>query len=189
MLLADNRIALNASWNIELLQQELKDLKVLGADLAALGFTTRELARALSSTRGVGLTDEDDAPALSEVPVSEIGDVWCAGAHRIACGSSTDPKAVQRLLDGAAPSLMVTDPPYGVDYDPAWRHRAGVNKSTRRNKIANDKQADWELAWSLFPGNIAYVWHGALHTATVAESLIRQGFSFAPRSYGPRNAW
>jgi hypothetical protein len=120
LLLADNRIALNAGWNIELLQLELKDLKVLGADLGRLGFTTQELARALSPTRGTGLTDEEDAPPLAEVPVSEIGDVWCAGEHRIACGSATDPKAVARLLDGASPPLMVTDPPYGVDYDPAW---------------------------------------------------------------------
>jgi DNA modification methylase len=177
LLLADNRIALNAGWNIEMLQLELKDLKLLGADLAALGFTTQELARALSPTRGTGLTDEDDVPPLSEARVSEIGDVWCAGGHRIACGSSTDPKAVARLLEGTKPPLMVTDPPYGVDYDPAWRHRAGVNNSKRRSKVANDKQADWELAWSLFSGNIAYVWHGALHAATVAESLIRQGFS------------
>jgi DNA modification methylase len=177
LVLADNRIALNAGWNIELLQLELKDLRVLGADLARLGFTPQELARALSPTRGTGLTDEEDVPPLSEVPVSEIGDVWCAGNHRIACGNATDPKAVARLLDSASPILMVTDPPYGVDYDPAWRHRAGVNTSARRSKVANDKQADWELAWSLFPGSVAYVWHGALHAATVAESLIRQGFS------------
>ena len=72
---------------------------------------------------------------------------------------------------------MVTDPPYGVDYDPAWRHRASVNRSKRTSKVANDKRADWEIAWTLFSGSIAYVWHGALHAATVAESLTRQGFS------------
>jgi DNA modification methylase len=71
---------------------------------------------------------------------------------------------------------MVTDPPYGVDYDPAWRHRAGVNQSIRRGKVRNDTQADWEPAWALFRGDIAYVWHGALHATTVAESLRRQGF-------------
>ena len=72
---------------------------------------------------------------------------------------------------------MVTDPPYGVEYDPTWRHRAGVSQSGRRAKVRNDSQADWEPAWALFPGNIAYVWHGALHTATVAASLVRQGFT------------
>jgi DNA modification methylase len=72
---------------------------------------------------------------------------------------------------------MVTDPPYGVAYDPTWRHRAGVNKSTRIGKVRNDEQADWGRAWALFPGAIAYVWHGALHSTTVAESLTKQGFT------------
>jgi DNA modification methylase len=177
LLLADNRIALSAGWNVELLHLELKDLSLLGADLEVLGFTTQELARALSPAPSKGLTDEDDTPAPSESTVTNVGEVWCAGNHRVACGNATDPKAVANLLGGEVPHLMVTDPPYGVDYDPDWRHRAGVNKSSRRSKIANDKQADWELAWTLFPGSIAYVWHGALHASTVAESLIRQGFT------------
>jgi DNA modification methylase len=75
------------------------------------------------------------------------------------------------------PELMVTDPPYGVEYDPEWRHRIGVNKSEKRGKIANDDRADWTEAWNLFPGEIAYVWHGALHSTTVAESLISAGFA------------
>ena len=95
---------------------------------------------------------------------------------RIACGDCTDAKTVSALLAGITPNLMVTDPPYGVDYDPAWRHRSGLNKSVRRVKIANDTQADWEAAWAHFRGDIAYVWHGALHATTVAESLRRQGF-------------
>ena len=72
---------------------------------------------------------------------------------------------------------MVTDPPYGVNYDPEWRHRAGVNSSSRIGKVENDGRADWAEAWALFPGNIAYVWHGALHAATVAASLEREGFT------------
>jgi hypothetical protein len=59
------------------------------------------------------------------------------------------------LLDGLAPHLMVTDPPYGVEYDPSWRHRAGVNRSSRVGKVRNDECADWEAAWALFPGSIA----------------------------------
>jgi DNA modification methylase len=72
---------------------------------------------------------------------------------------------------------MVTDPPYGVAYDPTWRHRAGVNKSARTGKVRNDQKADWREAWALFPGAIGYVWHGALHATTVAESLTKQGFT------------
>lgn len=64
-----------------------------------------------------------------------------------------------------------------MQYDPEWRHRAGVNKSTRTGKVHNDGQADWSAAWALFPGTIAYVWHGALHATTVATSLVGQGFT------------
>ena len=64
-----------------------------------------------------------------------------------------------------------------MNYDPGWRHSAGVNKSVRLGKVVNDGRADWAEAWALFPGNIAYVWHGALHASTVAESLQQQGFA------------
>jgi DNA modification methylase len=72
---------------------------------------------------------------------------------------------------------MVTDPPYGVEYDPAWRHRRGVNNSAKKDKIQNDEVADWTPAWNLFPGQIAYVWHGALRSTVVAESLFKAGFT------------
>ena len=72
---------------------------------------------------------------------------------------------------------MVSDPPYGVDYDPAWRNKAGVAATRRTGKVLNDDRADWREAWALFPGDIAYVWHGALHAATVAESLEVAGFT------------
>ncbi len=177
LVLADNRIALNAGWNRQMLELELKELKVLGADLAGLGFSAQELAQALKPQCSSGLTDEDEVPALQDAVVSRRGDVWCLGEHRLACGDSTDTDLVRKLLDGAKPNLMVTDPPYGVDYDPSWRHRSGINRSRRLGKVQNDDRAHWGAAWKLFPGNIAYVWHGALHATTVAESLQEQGFA------------
>ena len=177
LVLADNRIALNAGWDLKMLSTELKDLSVIGADLAALGFTTQELARALTPDPVAGLTNEDEVPELGETAISRMGDIWCAGAHRVACGDFTDATSVAALFAGAAPQLMVTDPPYGVKYDPSWRHRTGANRSARRAKILNDDQADWSAAWSLFRGSIAYVWHGALHTTTVADSLLKHGFT------------
>jgi DNA modification methylase len=175
LMLADNRIALNAGWDLEMLQLELRDLSALGADLSMLGFTQQELAKALRPVGG-GLADENDVPKLREKAVSAPGDVWCLGAHRIACGDCTDIAVVKSLLVSDQPLLMITDPPYGVNYDPTWRHRVGVNKSTRTGTVKNDDRADWSEAWALFPGNIAYVWHGALHATTVAESLLKQGF-------------
>jgi DNA modification methylase len=177
LVLADNRIALNAGWDMEMLKLELTDLAALGADLSVLGFTEQELAAALAPGVSAGLTDENDLPEVAEQAVSRPDDVWCMEAHRLACGDSTDEALAKVLLGGQQPQLMVTDPPYGVQYDPAWRHRLGINKSDKNRKIRNDERADWAAAWSLFPGQIAYVWHGALHATTVAESLTRSGFT------------
>jgi DNA modification methylase len=177
LMLADNRIALNAGWDLDMLKLELKDLSAIGADLSLLGFTKQELAAALNADVSTGLTDENAAPELTETAISRPGDLWCMGPHRLVCGDSTDEKAVKALLGSMGPHLMVTDPPYGVAYDPTWRHRAGVNRSSRVGKVRNDENADWQQAWALFPGTIAYVWHGALHATTVAESLTQQGFT------------
>jgi ParB/RepB/Spo0J family partition protein len=151
LVLADNRIALNAGWNAEMLRSELKDLSALGAHLAKLGFTKAELSRAVSTTRG-GLTDEDRTPDLSAKVVARPGDIWCAGCHRIACGDSTDPQVVRAVLDDARPGLMVTDPPYGVEYDPEWRHEAGINTSKRTGRVLNDGRADLGRGMGEFSG-------------------------------------
>src|SRR5436305_3011194 len=110
LMLADNRIALNAGWDAEMLSLELQELSVMGADLAALGFTAQELAAALNPG-GEGLTDENEVPAVAEIAVTLAGDIWCLGPHRVACGDSTDASAVKALLGDVIPMLMVTDPP------------------------------------------------------------------------------
>ncbi len=176
LVLADNRIALNADWDSEMLSLELRDLSDLGADLLALGFTEAELADALNDPTA-GLTDEYIVPEVDDVPVTGAGDIWLLGDHRLACGDCTDAEAVAALLGDVKPLLMVTDPPYGVEYDPEWRQRQGVSASKRTGKVRNDDRADWREAWALFPGAIAYVWHGALHATTVAESLQAEGFA------------
>jgi DNA modification methylase len=108
--------------------------------------------------------------------VSRPGDAWVLGRHRLVCGDCTDPAAVELALAGARPHLMVTDPPYGVEYDPAWRNKVARTATRRTGKVLNDDRADWRAAWALFGGEVAYVWHGALHSVTVAESLTARGF-------------
>jgi DNA modification methylase len=176
LMLADNRIAMNAGWDLEMLHLELRDLSAMGADLSVLGFTEHELAKALQPGAS-GLTDENEIPSVSDKAVSIAGDVWCLGNHRVICGDSTNPTIVAAVLGRHKPMLMVTDPPYGVNYDPEWRHERELNKSNRTGKVQNDERADWAAAWKLFPGNIAYVWHAALQTPVFAESLQREGFS------------
>jgi DNA modification methylase len=173
-VIADNQLALNAGWDEEMLAAELTDLRDLAFDLDLIGFDEKELSRLLSP--GDAVDGEDDIPDLPEQPVSAAGDLWLLRNHRLLCGDATDVGAVARLLGAVRPHLMVTDPPYGVEYDPAWRNEAGASQSRRTGKVLNDDRADWREAWALFPGEVAYVWHGALHAGTVAESLAASGF-------------
>jgi DNA modification methylase len=175
-ILADNQLAQNAGWDTDLLKLELAELKFEDFDLALTGFDGDELANLFASTTE-GLTDPDAVPDAPAVPVSRLGDVWTLGRHRLVCGDSTDAAVVAQVLAGVRPHLMVTDPPYGVAYDPAWRNEALEGRKTARvGKVLNDDRADWREAWALFPGDVAYVWHGALHAGTVAESLTASGF-------------
>ena len=174
-VLADNKLALNAGWDEDLLRLELGELHIDGFDLGLTGFGIDEIDSLLAAPT-TGLTDPDDVPAAPELPVTRPGDVWLLGHHRLVCGDSTDPATVDRVLAGVRPHLMVTDPPYGVEYDPAWRNRAGLGSTKRVGKVENDDRADWRDAWALFPGDVAYVWHGALHATTVAAGLEACGF-------------
>ncbi|WP_458094210.1 site-specific DNA-methyltransferase [Roseomonas sp. WA12] len=175
-VLADNRLALSAGWDEDLLRVELAELGAEGFDLALTGFDELEIASFLTEPSS-GLTDPDAVPPAPETPVSTVGDIWILGRHRLICGDCTDAGVVDAVLGGVRPHLMVTDPPYGVDYDPAWRNEAlDGGKTARTGKVLNDDRADWTEAWALFMGDVAYVWHGALHAGTVAESLTDCGF-------------
>lgn len=98
-----------------------------------------------------------------------------SGGHRLLCGDATSEADVARALAGVTPHLMVTDPPYGVDYDPNWRaYRKGLwteGYSVASGKVENDTRSNWQEAWALFPGHVAYVWHAALHEADVVASM------------------
>jgi hypothetical protein len=180
LVIADNQLALNAGWDEVMLRLELSLLKKDAYDLNLAGFEDEELSRLLAQLDVAGgRTDEDEVPSAPVVPVTKPGDLWVLGdsGHRLLCGDATVPTDVERVLTNAKPLLMVTDPPYGVDYDPAWRKRAGINRSSRMGLVANDHRSDWREAWALFPGDVAYVWHGALHAATVAASLEACGFA------------
>ena len=124
-----------------------------------------------------GKTDPDDIPETPKNPVSRVGDIWTLGKHRLMCGDATKLEHVERLLDGAAPALMVTDPPYGVNYDSSWRYKAGIStKDGAFGKSANDDTNDWEAAYALFSGQIAYVWMSSLALPVAARGLDACGF-------------
>jgi DNA modification methylase len=178
-VLADNQLAANAGWDMDLLKVELSDLNVDGFDLDLIGFDDKMLAGLLEE-QTEGLTDEDAVPEVPAEPVTVLGDVWTLGRHRIICGSSTEADTVAKLLGDVKPHLMVTDPPYGVEYDADWRNKAkradgSVIGGKALGKVENDDKADWREAWALFPGDVAYVWHAGNMAHVVAESLLATG--------------
>jgi DNA modification methylase len=171
LALADNRVAeLDLDWDVDMLKQ----LRAEGLDLSTL-WTADEFAALFADTH-TGLADEN---AVVEPGPTDIvpGDQFVLGPHRLRCGDATSPGDVTRLLEGAAPILMTTDPPYGVRYDPAWRHRANPTQRTAVGRVPHDDRAEWTAAWALFPGAIAYVWHAALKAPTVAADLEAAGFT------------
>ena len=177
--IADNKLTELADWDEALLRDEVAGLLADDFDLSLLGFAEDELEALLQYPdlcEGSAAEGEDDVPEPPADPVSVPGDLWQLGPHRLICGDSTSADIVAKLLDDVRPLLMVTDPPYGVEYDPAWRNATGAAKTKRTGKVLNDDRADWREAWALFPGDVAYVWHGALHATTVADSLIAAGF-------------
>ena len=132
---------------------------------------------ALTSRGTPGLTDPDDIPEAPEQPATVLGDVWLLGSHRLICGDSTNAADVERVLDGVKPHLCVTDPPYGVEYDPAWREDRGIaSEGLAKGTVLNDDRADWREAWALFPGDVVYCWHAALQSAAFVASLEAVGF-------------
>ena len=173
----DNRSGENAEWADDLLGLELGELLEADYDLGLTGFTDEELNNLLAGLDEESDTEgEDDIPETPEDPVAKPGDLWILGKHRLLCGDSTVATDVERVLGGVKPLLLVSDPPYGVEYDPGWLNQTGAATTRRTGKALNDDRADWREAWALFPGDVAYVWHGALHAGEVAESLEVSGF-------------
>ncbi|QYK47920.1 MAG: ParB N-terminal domain-containing protein [Phycisphaeraceae bacterium] len=116
--LADNRTALIAEWSDELLAVELGELKALDIDLAGLGFSDVEISKLLEPGLEVGATDPDDVPAPPDEAITQPGDLWILGNHRLLCGDSGSVADLDRLLDGAVIHLCNTDPPYNVKVEP-----------------------------------------------------------------------
>ncbi len=186
-----NRSVTWAQWDDELLALELQELNEADFDLSLTGFDPKEIDDLLLDP---GDDDQANAaPPLPENAVSRLGDLWLCGPHRVLCGDATSSEAVARLLEDRAPSLLVTDPPYGIELDSEWRDRAGLNgcgpaqpsymkKRTQghtETTISGDTRADWSEAFELVPSlQIAYVWHASVYTREVLNGLLRIGFLY-----------
>ena len=165
-VIADNKLALNAGWDQELLAIEVEELLGKGFDLDLTGFGEDEINSLLAEANKVedGLTDADDAPEVPEIPVTATGDVWVLGRHRVICGDATVQTDVEKLMNGQLADRLLTDPPYNVDY-------TGETKDAL--KIQNDVMSDTGFRQFLCDsfstadtvmkqGAVFYIWHADL---------------------------
>jgi DNA modification methylase len=166
-----NRSAAWADFDPELVTLELQDLKALDFDLNLTGFSAHEIDEYLFADPNSD--EEEQVSESSGDPVTRPDDLWVLGSHRVLCGDATSAEAVARLLHTATAGLMVT---YGVEYDPAWRQRAGLGRQRQSGAVANDNRIDWTAAYRLFTGNVAYVWHSGVHASEVIAGLEAAGF-------------
>jgi ParB-like chromosome segregation protein Spo0J len=172
--LADNRLPENAAWDEELLAAELARLQEDSYNLELLGFDDGELDRLLADTEngggGADAEGEDEVPEPPPVPVSQRGDLWVLGPHRLLCGDSTNATDVQRLMNGEKASLFATDPPYLVDYD--GTNHPGADKTGTKNK-------DWGESYGV-------TWDDADQGPDLYRGFIRAAIDHAIE---PNAAW
>ena len=163
-IIADNKLALNAGWDYDLLAIEFKELDESGFDVGLTGFSDDEIADLLPQEIPAGLTDEDAVPELTEDPVTKQGDIWILGKHRVMCGDSTSIDSVETLMDGGLADQLITDPPYNVSY---------VGKTKEAMTIKNDCMTDEQFRQFLRDafvtadavmkqGAVFYIWHSDL---------------------------
>ena len=167
----DNKLTEDSTWDFNNLELELGFLEDQGFDLPAFGL---DELKSLFPEDEPEIEDDDvpDAPSDDETFIS-IGDLIELGPHRVLCGDATCPDSVVACIGPEkAVDLMVTDPPYGVEYDPSYRSK----NEKKQGKVSNDDRVDWTEAWKLWEAPVGYVWHASLHTASVKDSLEKAGY-------------
>lgn len=177
--IAANRVAqLNLEWSPEVIAELASEGDVLDGLFSDQELT--DLLASLDTQEGAGGDEFDTTPQEGPTRV-QPGELWQLGAHRLLCGDSTKAEDVARLMGNDKPTLMVTDPPYGVEYDANWRNVAAAEghlayAPSRVSPVQNDDRRDWTEAWRLFPGDVAYCWHADRHASEVQVSLEMADF-------------
>lgn len=179
-VIADNKLSLNAGWDMELLASEIQGLIDDEFDVDLMGFSQDELDELLADDDVEGLTDEDAVPELTEEPVSREGDIWVLGNHRLMCGDSTDAGTVALLMNGQKADMVFTDPPYGVDYE-------GINNDDRAG-LENllDKSFSNYIEFSK-SGAAVYIFHSD-RCADIFHKVFREYFHFSSMIIWSKNS-
>lgn len=170
-VIADNKLAMNAGWDEEMLKLEVAELKGFDFNLELMGFDLKELDSLLQPESEGGLTGDDDVPPVPEVPTTRAGDVWVLGEHRVMCGDSTNTEQVQILMDDKNADMGFTDPPYGVDYEGITNDDRGGLKNLLDGAFSN------YLNFSKSGASI-YVFHSD-RCADVFHEVFRKYFHFS----------
>lgn len=154
LVIADNQLALNAGWDVEMLKAEISGLDTDGFDLDLLGFDS-DFLDGLLIEETEGLTDEDAVPDVPEEPETVEGDIWVLGNHRLMCGDSTSIDAVDKLMDGALADMVFTDPPYGMFLDADYsdmnsKFKGSTGGKKYENVIGDHEDFKPELIQNIF---------------------------------------
>ena len=160
-VIADNKLALNAGWDNELLSLELAELDGLGFDVELTGFSDEEIKALMPVEVTEGLTDPDDAPAVQENPITVHGDVWVMGKHRLLCGDSTSVDDLARLTKGILVDMWLTDPPYNVAYEGGTKEKLTIKNDSMGDEQFRQFLRDAYTAADtvMKPGAVFYIWH------------------------------
>jgi DNA modification methylase len=182
LVLADNRLALNAGWDGEMLRVELAALQEDGFNLDLVGFTDEELEDLLTDPElepAAGLTDDDAVPETPEASVTVLGDVWLLGDHRLLCGDATQSVDVEKVMAGGLADMAFLDPPYGVNYGATMKDKL---RGKSHRKIANDNLGE-EFGPFLHDAciNLLSVTKGAVYICMSSSQLhtLHQAFTEA----------
>lgn len=179
-VIADNKLALNAGWDDEMLALEFADLAEMGFDLDLTGFTADEIDALKPVELEPGLTDEDATPEAPADPVTKPGDVWLLGKHRVMCGDSTSIDAVDMLMNGEKADMVFTDPPYGVDYK-------GINNDDRSGLEELLRGAFGNYLATSKSGAACYVFHSD-KCADIFHQVFREFFHFSSMIIWAKNS-
>lgn len=160
-VIADNKLAINAGWDNDLLALELGELGDLGFDLELTGFTDEEIKALMPVDVTDGLTDPDDAPPLPDNPVTRPGDIWVMGKHRLLCGDSTSVDDLAKLCEGQAVDMWLTDPPYNVAYEGGTKEKLTIkNDSMGDDQFRQFLRDAYTAADTVMKaGAVFYIWH------------------------------
>jgi len=176
-VIADNKLALNAGWDEDLLKLELSALDKIGFDLSVVGFDADELSGlVIDEDIAGGLTDEDDVPEVAEIPISKQGDIWLLGEHRVMCGDSTNGGDVALLMNGEKADMVFTDPPYGVDIKGKFTGTI-LNDNLQGDEFINFLTSCFENLNQYNNGNL-YISYEIKNQTLFEKALENCGFKF-----------